>query len=174
MAGRAGSRVVTVSSVAHRRADADFREVHSESAYEPGKAYDRSKLANVLFAYALQHRLEAMEAETISLACHPGIVRSDLWRTSSRLERLLLSPALRPLTFWLAQDARPGALPTLRAALDPEARGGECYGPSGRLGYTGAAERVASSGASYDRAAQERLWELSEAMTEIAFPASPP
>ncbi len=168
--GSSAARVVTVSSVAHRRAEADLGAVNSEEAYTPGRAYDRSKLANLMFAYELQHRLAAAGAGTVSLACHPGIVRSDLWRTSSRFERVLLSPALRPLTFWLAQDAAAGALPTLRAALDPAASGGEYYGPSGRFEYTGSPARVTSSPVSHDRDAQRKLWELSEELTGIAYP----
>lgn len=162
-----GSRVVTVSSVAHRRATADFADL--EHDYDPGRAYERSKLANLLFAYELQHRLHAAGSGTISLAAHPGIARTDLWRTSSRLERALLSPWLRPLTFWLAQSPRAGALPTLRAALDPEARGGEYYGPGGWSQYTGRPKRVDSSPASHDRAAQLRLWQLSEELTGISY-----
>ena len=163
-----GSRVVTVSSVAHRRASADFADL--EHDYDSGRAYERSKLANLLFAYELQHRLHAAGSETISLAAHPGIARTDLWRTSSGLERALLSPWLRPLTFWLAQSARAGALPTLRAALDPDARGGEYYGPGGWSQYTGRPERVDSSPTSHDRSAQHRLWQLSEELTGIPYP----
>jgi NAD(P)-dependent dehydrogenase (short-subunit alcohol dehydrogenase family) len=170
MAETPGSRVVTVSSVAHRRARGDFQGLDSPDGYTPGAAYDRSKLANLLFAYELQRRLEAAGSETRSLACHPGIVRSELWRTSSPLERALLSPALRPLTSWLAQDAVAGALPTLRAAVDPGARGGECYGPSGRFEYTGAPVRVESSRLSHDRAVQRQLWDLSVELTGIAYP----
>jgi NAD(P)-dependent dehydrogenase (short-subunit alcohol dehydrogenase family) len=162
------SRVVTVSSVAHRRASAEFDDL--EHDYDPGRAYGRSKLANLLFAYELQHRLHTAGAETISLAAHPGIARTDLWRTSSSLERMLMSPWLRPLTFWVAQNAQAGALPVLHAALDPEARGGEYYGPGGWSEYTGRPKRVDSSPASHDRSAQLRLWQLSEELTGISYP----
>jgi len=165
-----GARVVTVSSVAHRRANADFAGIDSEDGYTPGRAYDRSKLANLLFAYELQRRLAGAGADAISLACHPGIVRSNLWRTSSRMEQVLLSPALRPVTFWLAQDAVAGARPTLRAALDPGASGGEYYGPAGWFEYTGSATRVDSSRVSHDPDAQRELWELSEELSGVSYP----
>ena len=166
----AGSRVVTVSSNAHRRGRSDFDGLESGHDYEPGQAYDRSKLANLLFAYELQHRLQAAGAETISLAAHPGNARTSLWRTSSRLERALLAPRLRLLTFWLVQSAQDGALPTLRAALDPDAQGGEYYGPAGWFQYTGRPARVDSSPSSHDRSAQRRLWRLSEQLTGISYP----
>jgi NAD(P)-dependent dehydrogenase (short-subunit alcohol dehydrogenase family) len=165
-----GSRVVTVSSVAHRRGVSDLDTLESGQGYEPGAAYDRSKLANLLFAYELHHRLHAAGAETISLAAHPGIVRTDLWRTSSRLERALLAPALRPLTFWLAQNAEQGALPGLRAALDPDANGGDYYGPGGWSEYTGRPVRVDSSPSSHDRSAQRLLWQVSEQLSGISYP----
>jgi protochlorophyllide reductase len=165
-----GSRIVTVSSVAHRRGRLDLETLESDDGYTPGSAYSRSKLANLLFAYELQRRLRAAGAETISLAAHPGIARTELYRTSSRLERTLLSPRLRALTFWLVQSAEDGALPTLRAALDPQARGGEYYGPDGRREYTGRPVRVESVPSSHDRSAQERLWQVSEALSGISYP----
>jgi NAD(P)-dependent dehydrogenase (short-subunit alcohol dehydrogenase family) len=165
-----GSRVITVSSVAHLRGRLDLDTLQSEDGYEPGQAYDRSKLANLLFAYELEHRLHRAGAETISLAAHPGIARTDLYRTSSPVERALLSPLLRPLTFWLAQSEEDGALPTLRAALDPDAQGGDYYGPSGWHQYTGRPERVDSSPSSHDRSAQRELWLASEQWCEISYP----
>jgi NAD(P)-dependent dehydrogenase (short-subunit alcohol dehydrogenase family) len=165
-----GSRVVTVSSVAHRRGRVDLDALGSEQGYEPGHAYDRSKLANLLFAYELQRRLHAAGAETISLAAHPGIARTHLWRTSSRLEKALLSPRLRPLTFWLAQSAEAGALPTLRAALDADAQGGDYYGPAGWSEYTGRPTRVDSTPSSHDRSAQRLLWQVSERLSGISYP----
>jgi NAD(P)-dependent dehydrogenase (short-subunit alcohol dehydrogenase family) len=165
-----GSRVVTVSSVAHRRGHADFDALESEQGYKPGPAYDRSKLANLLFAYELQRRLDAAGTETISVAAHPGIARTDLWRTSSRLEKALLSPRMRPLTFWLAQSAQEGSLPTLRAALDPDARGGDYYGPTGFGEYTGRPGRVDSNASSHDRSAQRRLWQVSERLSGVSYP----
>jgi NAD(P)-dependent dehydrogenase (short-subunit alcohol dehydrogenase family) len=165
----AGSRIVTVSSLAHRRGVVRFDDLHCERRYEPGDAYDRSKLANLLFTNELHARLEAAGARTIALAAHPGNVRTDLWRTSSRLERVLISPRLRMLTFWLAQSAERGALPTLRAAADPSARGGDYYGPAGRFEYTGYPTRVESSPRTHDAVARRRLWEVSEQLTGVSY-----
>jgi NAD(P)-dependent dehydrogenase (short-subunit alcohol dehydrogenase family) len=166
----AGSRVVTVSSNAHRRAQSEFYDLDSERDHRPGQAYDRSKLANLLFAYELQHRLAAAGAATLSLAAHPGNARTDLWRTSSRLEQALIGPRLRPLTFWLAHGPQDGALPIVRAALDPAARGGDYYGPAGWFQYTGPPTRVESSPSSHDRVTQRWLWALSERLTGISYP----
>lgn len=172
-----GSRVVTVSSNAHRTADLDLvldPRQQQEQQYQPGAAYDRSKLANLLFAYELHHRLQASGSTTASLAAHPGIVRTALWATSSRLERVLIGSYLRPVNFWLVQSVQRGALPQLRAATDISASSGECYGPDGWFQYTGSPVRVQTSPESHDRDAGSRLWRLSEQLTEVSysFPAS--
>jgi NAD(P)-dependent dehydrogenase (short-subunit alcohol dehydrogenase family) len=164
----AGSRIVTVSSIAHRRGVMHFGDLQSEHRYRPADAYGQSKLANLLFTYELQARLDAAGAGTIALAAHPGNARTDLWRTSSRLERMLISPRLRLLNFWLVQSAELGALPTLRAAVDPSARGGDYYGPAGPFQYTGYPTRVESSPRSHDAAARRRLWDVSEQLTGVS------
>jgi NAD(P)-dependent dehydrogenase (short-subunit alcohol dehydrogenase family) len=165
----AGSRVVTVSSNAHRRGAMNFDDLPSERGYHPSAAYARSKLANLLFTYELNRRLARAGSGTIGLAAHPGNVRTGLWRTSSALERALISSRLRLLNFWLVQSPERGALPILRAATDPTARGGEYYGPGGPFEFTGDPTRVESSPRSHDLAVQRQLWLASERLTGISY-----
>jgi NAD(P)-dependent dehydrogenase (short-subunit alcohol dehydrogenase family) len=165
----AGSRIVTVSSVAHRRGRIRWDDLQSERSHVASDAYAQSKLANLLFSYELDRRLRDTAATTSSLAAHPGNARTELWRSSSRLERAVISPRLRFLTFWLVQSAEAGALPTLRAATDPAARGGDYFGPAGRFQFTGHPVRVESSARSHDAVAQRRLWELSEQLTGVRY-----
>jgi NAD(P)-dependent dehydrogenase (short-subunit alcohol dehydrogenase family) len=166
-----GSRIVTVSSIGHRMGPGtmQFDDLQFSQNYHPWHTYWQSKLANLLFTYELQRRLAAASAGPIALAAHPGNARTDLWRHSSRVDRTAYQPALSWLTFWFAQSAPAGALATLRAATDPGARGGEYYGPPGRLQYTGHPARVESSAASHDAAAQRRLWETSEQLTGVVY-----
>ncbi len=168
------SRVVTVSSLAHKRGVPTFGAPPSEHGYKPGKAYDQSKLANLLFTHELQRRLRAARASTIAVAAHPGNTDTALWRTSSSIERALIGPRLRGLTFWLAQSAEAGAQPILRAALDGGVRGREYYGPDGWLECTGRPVRVLASQASHDAAAGRRLWTLSEQLTDVRYPLAEP
>jgi NAD(P)-dependent dehydrogenase (short-subunit alcohol dehydrogenase family) len=163
-----GSRIVTVSSEGHVRGVINFDDLQSEREYQPAEAYYQSKLANLLFTYELDRRLRAAGAHTIALACHPGLVLTELYRTRSRLERLPFSPRLRLLNFRLVQSVQMGALPTLRAATDPSAQGGEFFGPPGR-GYTGRPVRTESSAPSHDAAAQRRLWRESERLTDVRY-----
>ena len=73
-----GSRVVTVSSMAGLRGSIDFDDLMGEQSYSRYGAYSQSKLANVLFAFELQRRLEAAGADTISVAAHPGYADTEL------------------------------------------------------------------------------------------------
>jgi NAD(P)-dependent dehydrogenase (short-subunit alcohol dehydrogenase family) len=168
-----GSRVVTLSSVGHRDGVMRFDDLQYERGYRADDAYAQSKLANLLFTYELAARLQAAGAGTIALAAHPGLARTGLFRWDPRLTRALLSPALRPLTFWGLHSAQAGALPALRAAADPAARAGEYYGPGGWREYTGYPVRVESAGPSHDLASQRRLWEASERLTGVSYLAVP-
>ena len=164
-----GSRIVTVSSIAHKRGVIRFEDLQSEESYNASAAYEQSKLANLLFTYELNDRLQPAGTDTIALAAHPGNARTSLWKSSSRLENAVISRRLHLLNFWLVQSAERGALPTLRAAVDPSARGGEYYGPGGVFEFTGDPERVESSPRSHDLAARRRLWEVSEEVTGVSY-----
>ena len=165
-----GSRIVTVSSLAHRRGVMHFDDLHFEKGYQPAEAYAQSKLANLLFTYELQARLAATGQATLALAAHPGNARTNLWRTSSLLEQILISSRMRWLTFWLGQDPSLAVLPTLRAAVDPSAQGGDYYGPAGFCEYTGHPIQVEASPAAHDMETMSRLWEVSEQLTGVIYP----
>jgi NAD(P)-dependent dehydrogenase (short-subunit alcohol dehydrogenase family) len=169
----AGARIVTVSSIAHLDGVIDFDDLQSERHYDPEQAYSQSKLANLLFTYELDRRLRAAGTGVIAVACHPGVVYTDLFATRSRPQQFLLSPAMRIINFWAVQNARMGALPALRAATDPSAQGGEYFGPR-RYGlrrrfYTGYPAVADSSARSHDEADQARLWQVSEQLTGAAL-----
>jgi NAD(P)-dependent dehydrogenase (short-subunit alcohol dehydrogenase family) len=160
-----GSRVVTVSSVGHRfaRNGIRFDDLQSEREYSRIGAYGQAKLANLMFTYELQRRLQG--TDTIATAAHPGGSRTELARNLPPLVRVL-EGVLQPLF----QGADMGALPTLRAATDPGAIGGQYFGPDGFGEQRGYPKVVASSIASHDVAAQKRLWTVSEELTGVTFP----
>ena len=165
-----GSRVVTVSSVGHRiRAAIHFDDLQWERSYSRTAAYGQSKLANLMFTYELQRRLAA-HGTTAALAAHPGVSNTELIRNSPAALRL-------PVT-WLAplvvQTPAMGALPTLRAATDPGALGGQYYGPGGLNEIKGHPQLVTSSAQSYDVPVQRRLWAVSEDLTGVRFPTVEP
>ncbi|WP_406491313.1 SDR family NAD(P)-dependent oxidoreductase [Streptomyces sp. NBC_01604] len=161
-----GSRVVTVSSVGHRiRAGIHFDDLQFDRSYNRVAAYGQAKLANVMFTYELQRRL-APHHTTIAAAAHPGTAATDLPQNMSGLARKGVD-LFEPL---LAQSAAMGALPTLRAATDPAVTGGQYYGPNGLGGTRGYPKVVASSKKSHDTAVQQRLWTVSEQLTDVRFP----
>ncbi len=160
------SRIVAVSSVAHKiRSTLDPATMMSGEKYDRVAAYGRSKLANLLFTYELQRRLEAAGSTTIALAAHPGVSATELGRESPKIVQFSMKLG-RPLL----QSAARGALPQLRAATDPDAVGGEYYGPDGFMEWRGNAVVVTSSERSHDPELQQALWAESERLTGITSP----
>ncbi len=160
----AGSRVVTVSSTGHRLVRGiRFDDLQWERDYNRVRAYGQSKLANLMFTYELQRRLKG--TDTIAVASHPGGSNTELMRNlpvAIRGVGALLTP--------LFQEADMGALPSLRAATDPAALGGQFYGPDGFAEQRGYPKVVASTDASHDTAAARRLWTVSEELTGVVSP----
>jgi NAD(P)-dependent dehydrogenase (short-subunit alcohol dehydrogenase family) len=157
-----GSRVVTLSSLAHRlRARINFDDLQGQRSYHRVAAYGQSKLANLMFTYELQRRLSGA-GTTIAVAAHPGFASTELSRNF---------PAIAAFSYALvSQNAAMGALPVLRAATDPGVLGGQYYGPRGFLGARGYPAQAHSSRRSRDTAIQRRLWTVSEELTGVTFP----
>lgn len=166
------ARVVTVSSLVHRRGRLNFDDLQSQKQYSKWGAYGQSKLANLLFAYELQRRLTAVSADTISVAAHPGYAATQLQEAGPNMEGSTLQRQIMDLANKLfAQSAAMGALPTLYAATAPEVRGGEFYGPDGFGGARGYPVCTDSSPRSHDVAAAIKLWQVSEELTGVTYPA---
>jgi NAD(P)-dependent dehydrogenase (short-subunit alcohol dehydrogenase family) len=161
-----GSRVVTVSSSGHRAGRINFADLQSERRYGRMAAYAQSKLANLMFTYELQRRLHTAGAPTAALAAHPGVAFTELTRNLPGVLQATY-PAIGGL---FTQSAAMGALPTLRAATDPAAAGGEYYGPGGLGQAKGYPVRVSSNAKSRDHAAQQRLWDESVRLTGVTYP----
>lgn len=159
------SRVVMLSSIAHKSGEIDFENLNSEKSYSKWKAYSQSKLACLMFAYELQRRIEKTKIEVKSIAAHPGFSDTNLGQFLPGFASKLFSP----FTSIIGQDAKSGALPTLRAALDTDAKGGEYYGPSGFKEMKGDPVKVGSSQKSHDKEVSTKLWSVSEKLTGEKF-----
>jgi NAD(P)-dependent dehydrogenase (short-subunit alcohol dehydrogenase family) len=161
----AGSRVVVLSSPAHRRGRIDLDDLGTGRRYRRSAAYGRSKLANLLFAQQLQARLAQAHAPTIAVAAHPGGARTELNRH--------LPPGFRGRSWGLARPithpAEIGALSLARAAADPGLAGGAYVGPDGWLEFTGYPTLLRPSERARDRALQQRLWQESERLTGVPY-----
>jgi NAD(P)-dependent dehydrogenase (short-subunit alcohol dehydrogenase family) len=155
-----GARIVTVSSAAHRMGKIDFNNLNAEQAYKRWPVYGMSKLANLLFTYELQRRLEKGENDTIAVASHPGYTATNLQRYTK------LFKFLNPI---LAQKQEIGVLPTLYAAVGADVQGGEYYGPDGFLEQRGYPKKVQSTKESHSVENAKQLWEISEKMTGVHY-----
>ncbi len=165
------ARVVTQSSGMHERGTIDFEDLHGEDDYDKWDAYGQSKLANVLFAYELQRRLDAAGTDEVtSVAVHPGYADTNLQaRTGRESGSKIVYAAMKLANAVVAQSARTGALPMLYGAVTEGVDGGSYIGPGGLLNMRGAPEPQRSSEQSYDRDTAERLWDVSEAATGVTY-----
>ena len=154
------SRIVQVSSIAHKGGKIDFYNLNAEKNYNKAKAYTQSKLACLMFAYELQRRITRSGAQTTSIAAHPGVTHSNL---------LNHSPLLNTVSRLMEQETRIGALSLVRAAVDPAARGGEYYGPDGFFDIRGNPGKAKSAKRSHNELVARKLWQVSEEMTGIRF-----
>jgi NAD(P)-dependent dehydrogenase (short-subunit alcohol dehydrogenase family) len=154
-----GSRVVTLSSIAHRGAQIDFDNLRLEKPYDTRREYYQSKLADIIFALELGRRSDARGDGVLSVACHPGFTKTELQRH--------LDPAiLGKMTF---MEAWQGALPTLVAATG-DVKSGDYFGPDGPGEMGGFPALGVIDGAALDAAVADRLWAVGEDVTGIVFP----
>ncbi len=155
------ARIVNVSSQAHRAGDIRFDDLNWEKDYKPWSAYGQSKLANLLFTYELDRRLKSAGKTIAVTAAHPGWSATNLQRTTL---------PVRIGNIFFGQAPKNGALPTLRAATDPDAPSGTYWGPRGLMEMNGAPVKVDSNKKSKDPELARRLWDVSEQMTGQRFP----
>jgi NAD(P)-dependent dehydrogenase (short-subunit alcohol dehydrogenase family) len=166
------ARVVTVASIAHKRGRLNFDDLQSARHYSPMQSYQQSKLADLMFSLELDRRLRAADSRVMSIAAHPGVANTNLFRAG---ERSALDSAMRAVASQLigavlnSDDA--GALPTLYAATSPDVTGGGYYGPTGWMEMRG--DRVGNAAIApqaQDAESARRLWEVCETLTGMQFP----
>ena len=152
------ARVINLSSDAHRQAKINFDDLQNKRKYAGFRAYGQSKLANVLFTYELDRRRG--DAPVTVNAVHPGFVASNFGRNN----RGLVGLAMTRIVPLFAKSVAEGAATSVYLASSPEVAG-----VSGR--YFSDCRAVKSAPQSYDRAAAERLWAVSEELTGVRLPA---
>lgn len=156
-----GARVVAVASMAHRQGVIDLSDLNWERRrYNAFQAYGDSKLGNLLFTNALARKLSERGANAMAVAAHPGWTRTDLQRHSSAFE------FFTPL---VAQGTADGALPSLRAATDPDAKSADYFGPSRAFEMRGPPVRVGASRRANDAELAARLWQVSQELTGVSY-----
>ena len=150
----APARVVTVSSGAHARGSIDFEDLQGQRVYSGERAYNQSKLANVMFTYELARRLQG--AGVTANTVHPGVVRTNFGREDAKGWMRLMLPVIRP--FLKSPDK--GAATSVYLASSPEVQ--EATGQ-----YFTKQKANRSSTASYDATAAARLWDVSATLVGL-------
>ncbi|WP_246614160.1 oxidoreductase [Paractinoplanes bogorensis] len=159
---RITDRVVTVSSVLHRKGRLRFDDLN---AARGNQAYNQSKLANAVFGIELDRRLRASGQKIRSVLAHPGYAVTNLQAgVQEGLYRTLLLRLGNPI---LAVPAEQGARPTVFAATEPGVQGGQFIGPSGLGEMRGAPGVITPAPAASDPENGRRLWAVSEEMTGV-------
>lgn len=174
---RAGSRVVTVSSVAARLGKLNFEDLHGRKSYRRWLAYSQSKLANLVFALDLQELIAEAGLDMKSMAAHPGVSATNLTSAGNDLDPGLMGLVSRPFLklndLLIAQSAEAGALPVLRAATDPTLPGGTYVGCDGRGERRGKPVPVEPRRVARNREVAGRLWQGSVEATGVDFNFDP-
>ena len=154
----APARIVTVSSAAQFMGRIDFDDLQGERAYSGTRAYSQSKLANVLFTYELARKLQATSVTANAL--HPGVVRTSFGAEDPGGVQRLLFPFIRPFMKTPAQ----GAATSIHLASSPDLER-----VTGKYFANSTPKR--SSKRSYDKAAAERLWQVSAELVNLTAAA---
>ncbi|HSK26213.1 MAG TPA: SDR family NAD(P)-dependent oxidoreductase [Jiangellales bacterium] len=144
----APARVVTVSSGAQRMGRIDFDDLQGERSYSGQRAYNQSKLANVLFTYELARHLGGSGVTANVL--HPGVVRTAFGAEDPAPFQRLLTPFARRLM----KDPEAGARTSVHLASAPELEH-----VTGQ--YFANSKPKRSAPRSYDTAVAARLWQVS-------------
>jgi NAD(P)-dependent dehydrogenase (short-subunit alcohol dehydrogenase family) len=164
-------RIVTIASIAHKRGQLNFDDLQSTKSYSPMRAYQQSKLADLMFSFELDRRLRAANSPIMSIAGHPGVANTNLFQVGehSAFEKTIRNLVGHAIGIILNSDAE-GALPTLYAATAPDAKNGGYYGPQGfqemRGDHVGPAKVAPQA---LDTTATARLWKVCEDLTGIKF-----
>ena len=156
------SRIVNVSSLAHRRGKIDYQDIHASKSYNRMRRYQMSKFANILFTLELDRKLRHLDSSVLAVACHPGISVTELFRHSAFNKLFsVFSPMMN--------SSAEGALPTLMATTDPSVKGGDYYGPKKMGEMRHSSQKVAIVDSARDEEDASRLWELSEKLTGVHY-----
>ena len=163
------SRIVNVSSIAHRFGDMNFDNLlyTKEKSYNKMKAYARSKLENLLFTYELHKRVNEKGYDVKVIAAHPGVASTNLGRYIK--SKKSTNTVINGFQKLFSHTAYQGALSLVRACLDETLTGGEFIGPNQFIGMKGLPHIAKSNKKSHNQILQKQLWAYSEELMKIDF-----
>ena len=164
------SRVVTMSSMNHEQGIINFDNLFLEGEYHQMKAYEQSKLANLLFSYELSRRFTQAGVVVESIAAHPGFVKSNIMKSNEYTERSFgFTMMFNVFDLLLAMTPSMGSLGIMRAATDKTLKNGDYVGPTKIRGFRGYPKLLTSNENSYNEKDAAKLWEMSEQLTGVKY-----
>lgn len=153
------SRVVTVSSGAQALGRIDFNDLQAKRGYNSRRAYNQSKLANVLFTFELARRTQGTGVTANVL--HPGVTNTNFGREDALLWMHLMRPLIRPLM----KSPEQGAATSIYLACSPEVEG-----VTGRF-FVGKRSKPTAA-RSIEEEVARRLWSVSASLTRAPDPGN--
>ncbi len=157
------ARIVTVGSFVPKQSKSiiNWDDLQYHNNFDGMVAYGQSKLANIMFALALQEKLEKANSSTISVLANPGFTKTGIQKDMNFVAKVM--------TVFMSQSVEMGILPILRSAVDPNVKGGEFYGPLKMREMRGYPELTTAPKPALLKENRERLWEISEDMTNTVY-----
>lgn len=163
------ARIVTISSIYHRRGHIDFENLQGQRHYQKWQAYAQSKLANLLFTLELQRRLDQHQLPILSVGAHPGYAATNLQAAGAAANTGFKQKLIELANRYVAQSAEQGAFPQLFAMTAPEVTGGSFIGPDGFKALRGLPTQEEPALSAQDPDVAAKLWQVSEELTGCTF-----
>ena len=163
-------RIVVVASLGYKMGirTIQFDDMNWDRNYHQNKTYSQSKLAQMMFAYELQDRLEAAGKTDVGVyVCHPGSSRTSLISTSGNLATRVMFRLMSMSP--MVQSAEKGAYPEVMCATEDGLAPRALYGPTGSNEWVGPVGKGTLEPYAYDKPAMQRLWDLSEKEVDFAW-----
>lgn len=161
-------RIVVVGSNAYKMGlkRIQFEDLNFDQSYSPWNAYAQSKLAQMMFGYELQRRVQAGNKHVQVQVCHPGASRTNLLNDTASLPMKLL---WNVLSRFVAQSAEKGSWPEVMCATEKGLKSETLYGPTKRADTVGSVGECALEELALNKEAATKLWTLSEQKTSLSW-----
>ena len=163
-------RIVVVASLGYKMGikTIQFDDMNWDANYHQNSTYCHSKLAQMMFAYELQDRLEAAKKDVKVYVCHPGSSATSLIKTSGNMMTRVMF-ALMSMSP-MVQSAEKGSYPEVMCATEPGLELRALYGPTGRNEWVGPVGKGTLEPFAHEKSVMQRLWALSEKETGFEWP----
>lgn len=162
-------RIVVVGSEGYKMGlkTIQFEDMNFDKNYHPNYTYCHSKLAQIMFAYELQHRIKEANKAVSVYVCHPGASKTSLIKKDATLlTRMMWSIlSISPMV----QSAEKGAYPEVMCATEEGLKQQAYYGPTGRGNWVGPVGECTLESFALDRTIGGKLWDLSEKETHCKW-----